>query len=91
MDSGASFHATHSNDGMRNVKKGDFGKVRLGNGEFLDVTGMGDLDLVTTLGTTWTLCNVRVIPRLETKLISVGQLDEQGLDVKFGGGKWNGC
>ncbi|KAD3069146.1 hypothetical protein E3N88_37026 [Mikania micrantha] len=49
MDFGASFHATHSNDGMRNVKEGDFGKVRLGNGEVLDVTGMGDLDLVTTL------------------------------------------
>ncbi|VFQ98780.1 unnamed protein product [Cuscuta campestris] len=29
-----------------------------------------------------------VIPRLKTKLISVGQLDEQGLDIKFGGGKW---
>ncbi|KAK9060088.1 hypothetical protein SSX86_020792 [Deinandra increscens subsp. villosa] len=88
MDSGASFHATHSSDGMRNVKEGDFGKVRLGNGEILDVTGMGDIDLVTTLGSTWTLSNVRIIPRLETKLISVGQLDEQGLDVKFGGGKW---
>ncbi|KAD3640096.1 hypothetical protein E3N88_29319 [Mikania micrantha] len=50
MDSDASFHATHSNDGMRNVKEGDFGKVRLGNSEVLDVTGMGDLDLVTTLG-----------------------------------------
>ncbi|KAD4179491.1 hypothetical protein E3N88_28082 [Mikania micrantha] len=31
---------------------------------------------------------VRVIPRLETKLVFVGQLDEQGLDVKFGGGRW---
>ncbi|KAK1414102.1 hypothetical protein QVD17_29843 [Tagetes erecta] len=78
----------HNSDGMRNVKKGDFGKARLGNGEILDVTGMGDVDLITTLGTTWTLSNVRIIPKLETKVISVGQLDEEGLDVKFGGGKW---
>ncbi|KAD4981948.1 hypothetical protein E3N88_18619 [Mikania micrantha] len=42
MDTSASFHATHSNDGMRNVKEDDFGKVRLGNGELLDMTGMGD-------------------------------------------------
>ncbi|KAK1423759.1 hypothetical protein QVD17_19067 [Tagetes erecta] len=45
MDSGASFHATHRSDGMRNVKKGDFGKARLVKGEILDVTGMGDVDL----------------------------------------------
>lgn len=37
---------------------------------------------------TWTLCNVRVVPRVKTKLISIRQLYEQGSDVKFGGGKW---
>ncbi|VFQ90431.1 unnamed protein product [Cuscuta campestris] len=62
--------------------------VKLGNGKILKVTGMGDIDLKTSFGTTWSLQNVRVIPRLKTKLISVGQLDEHGLDVKFGGGKW---
>ncbi|KAD4981724.1 hypothetical protein E3N88_18395 [Mikania micrantha] len=30
----------------------------------------------------------RVIPGLKTKLISISQLDEQGLDVNFGSGKW---
>ena len=54
----------------------------------LQVTGMGDIDLVTSLGTTWNLKNVRVIPELKKKLISVGQLDKQGLEVRFGGGKW---
>ncbi|VFQ92822.1 unnamed protein product [Cuscuta campestris] len=88
MDSGASFHAMHSGEAMVNLKKGDFGKVKLGNGKIFKVTGMGDIDLKTSFGTTWSLQNVRVIPRLKTKLISVGQLDEQGLDVKFGGGKW---
>ncbi|VFQ77680.1 unnamed protein product [Cuscuta campestris] len=88
MDSGASFHAMHNGEAMVNLKKGDFGKVKLGNGKILKVTGMGDIDLKTSFGTTWSLQNVRVIPRLKTKLISVRQLDEQGLDVKFGGGKW---
>jgi hypothetical protein len=80
MDSGASFHVTHCNEAMKNLKLGDFGKVRLGNGEILEVTGMGDMYLMTALGTTRCLHNVRVIPGLKTKLISVGQLDEQGLD-----------
>ncbi|VFQ78725.1 unnamed protein product, partial [Cuscuta campestris] len=78
MDSGASFYAMHSSEAMVNLKKGDFGKVKLGNGKILKVTGMGDIDLKTSFGTTWSLQNVRVIPRLKTKLISVGQLDEQG-------------
>ncbi|KAD3336662.1 hypothetical protein E3N88_32181 [Mikania micrantha] len=42
MDSGASFHAMVSGETMLNLKKGDFGKVRLANDELLEVTGMGD-------------------------------------------------
>ena len=88
MDSGASFHAMDNGETMVNLKEGDFGKVRLANDEMLQVTGIGDIDLVTSLGTTWNLKNVRVIPELKKKLISVGQLDKQGLEVRFGGGKW---
>jgi len=88
MDSGSSFHATHSGETMWNLKTGNFGKVRIANGEVLDVTGMGDVNLVTPLGTTWNLKDVGVIPALKSQLISIGQLDKQGLEVKFGGGKW---
>ncbi|KAK1417487.1 hypothetical protein QVD17_26616 [Tagetes erecta] len=88
MDSGASFHATSSTKTMRNLRTGNFGKVRLANNHTLDITGMGDIDLKTPLGTSWTLKNVRVIPSLRKKLISIGQLDDQGYDVKFGGGQW---
>ncbi|MFS8024056.1 putative RNA-directed DNA polymerase [Helianthus anomalus] len=88
MDSGSSFHAMHSGETMVNLKKRDFGKVRLANSHVLNVTGMGDVNLKTALGTTWNLKNIRVIQGLTKKLISVSQLDKQGLDVKFGGGKW---
>ena len=87
MDSGASFHATHRSEALRNLKVGDFGKVRLANDDVLDVTGMGDIDLKTPVGS-WTLKDVRVIPSLKKQLISVGQLDEQGHEVKFGNGQW---
>ncbi|MFS8032056.1 putative RNA-directed DNA polymerase [Helianthus anomalus] len=88
MESGSSFHGMHSGKTMVNVKKGDFGKVRLANGHVLNVTGMRDVNMTTPLGTTWYLQNVRVIPGLTKKLISVSQPDKQRLDVKFGGGKW---
>ncbi|KAI3816312.1 hypothetical protein L1987_16005 [Smallanthus sonchifolius] len=87
MDSGASFHATHSNEALQNLKEGDFGKVKLANDEVLDVTGMGDIVLKTSVGS-WTLRDVRVIPGLKRLLISVGQLDDQGHEVKFGNGQW---
>ena len=87
MDSGASFHAMDNGETMVNLKEGDFWKVRLANDKMLQVTGMGDIDLVTSLGTTWNLKNVKVISKLKKKLISVGQLDKQGLEVRFGGGK----
>lgn len=87
MDSGASFHAPHSSEALRNLKEGDFGKVRLANDEVLDVTSMGDLDQKTTVGSR-TLKDVRVIPSLKKQLISVGQLDEQGHEVKFRNGQW---
>ncbi|KAJ0846181.1 putative RNA-directed DNA polymerase [Helianthus annuus] len=48
---------------------------------------MGDLDLKTSVGS-WTLKDVRVIPSLKKQLISVGQLDEQGHEVKFRNGQW---
>ncbi|KAJ0496010.1 putative RNA-directed DNA polymerase [Helianthus annuus] len=72
MDSGASFHATSSTKKMKNLRTGKFGKVRLANNHSLDITGFGDIDLKTPLGTIWTLKNVRVIPGLKRMLISIG-------------------
>ncbi|KAD5803039.1 hypothetical protein E3N88_14399 [Mikania micrantha] len=87
MDSGASVHATRSTEGLKNLKFGDFGKVRLANNEVLNVTSMGDIDLKTPAGSL-NLKNVRIIPSLKRRLISVGQLDNQGHEVKFKKGQW---
>ncbi|VFQ79061.1 unnamed protein product [Cuscuta campestris] len=43
MDSGASFHATHSGEALQNLVIGDFGKIRLVDDRALYVTGMGDM------------------------------------------------
>lgn len=88
MDSGASFHATPCKDLMLNFRLGNFGKVRLADDETLDIAGMGDINLKTSLGTSWTLKDVRYIPGLKKMLISVGQLDKEGYRVTFGNEQW---
>ena len=86
MDSGASFHAIPCKDLMLNFRAGNYGKVRLADDETLDIAGMGDINLRTTLGTSWTLKDVGYIPGLKKMLISVGQLDKEGYRVTFGDG-----
>ncbi|KAJ0589930.1 putative RNA-directed DNA polymerase [Helianthus annuus] len=88
MDFGASFHAISCPDMVKNLRTGNFGKLRLADDQMLDITGIGDVDLKTSLGTIWTLKDVRVIPNLRRKLISVGKLDDEGFNVHFGGGQW---
>ncbi|KAK1406537.1 hypothetical protein QVD17_41940 [Tagetes erecta] len=88
MSSSALFHVTHNTETLKNLKVGDFGKVRLANNEVLDVTSMVDIDLKTPFGITWTLNNVSVVPNLENMLFSVRKLDDQEHNVKFSGGQW---
>ena len=87
MDSGVSFHANHCREVKQNFKHFS-GKVRLADNKILDITGAGDVFLKTSLGTSWTLKNVKYIPNLERMLISVGQLDEEGHHVHFGDQQW---
>ncbi|VFQ70095.1 unnamed protein product, partial [Cuscuta campestris] len=74
-------------EALQNLVVGDFGKVRLADDSALEVTGMGDMVLKTSVGF-WTLKDVRVVPALKKSLISVRQLDEQGHEVKFRDGQW---
>ncbi|CAH9125759.1 unnamed protein product [Cuscuta epithymum] len=87
MDSGASFHVCHCRDLMKNFRPYN-GRVRFADDKSLEITGIGDVDLSTTLGTTWRLKDVRYIPDLKKMLISVGQLDEEGHNVSFGNKQW---
>ncbi|VFQ98151.1 unnamed protein product [Cuscuta campestris] len=76
-----------SSEALQNLVVGEFGKVRLADDKALEVTGMGDMVLKTSVGL-WTLKDVRVVPALKKSLISVRLLDEQGHEVKFRDGQW---
>ncbi|GKA58054.1 retrovirus-related pol polyprotein from transposon TNT 1-94, partial [Tanacetum coccineum] len=87
MDSGASFHATYCKEELERFKLRS-GKVRLADDKTLDIAGVGDVVLKTSFGTSWTLKDVRYIPGLKRRLISVGQLDEEGYHVGFRDQQW---
>ncbi|GJZ27492.1 retrovirus-related pol polyprotein from transposon TNT 1-94 [Tanacetum coccineum] len=69
------------------------GKVRLADDKTLDIAGVGDVVLKTSFSTSWTLKNLGgvvglVHPGLKSRLISVGQLDEECYHVGFGDQQW---
>ena len=53
-----------------------------------DIVGIGDINLKMSDGRVWKITKVRHVPKLMRNLISVGQLDDTGHDVNFGGGAW---
>ncbi|GKD20246.1 retrovirus-related pol polyprotein from transposon TNT 1-94, partial [Tanacetum coccineum] len=88
IDFGASFYATYCKEELERFKLRS-GKVCLADDKTLDIAGVGDVVLKTSFGTSWTLKDVRYIPSLKRRLISVGQLDEEGYHVGFGDQQWN--
>lgn len=88
LDSGASFHTTPHQNIMENYVAGNYGKVYLADGLPLDIVGIGDINLKMSDGRVWKITKVRHVPKLMRNLISVGQLDDTGHDVNFGGGAW---
>ncbi|GJS19418.1 retrovirus-related pol polyprotein from transposon TNT 1-94 [Tanacetum coccineum] len=87
IDSGASFHATYCKEELKRFKLCS-GKIRLADDKILDIAGVEDVVLKTYFGTSWTLKDFRYIPGLKRRLISVGQLDEEGYHVIFRDQQW---
>ncbi|GJW61416.1 retrovirus-related pol polyprotein from transposon TNT 1-94 [Tanacetum coccineum] len=87
MNSGASFHATYCKEELKRFKLRS-SKVRLADDKTLDIVGVGDVVLKTFFGKSWTLKDVRYIPGLKRRLISVRQLNEEGYHVGFKDQQW---
>ncbi|GJV43616.1 retrovirus-related pol polyprotein from transposon TNT 1-94 [Tanacetum coccineum] len=80
MDSGASFHAIYCKEELERFKLCS-GKVCLANEKTLNIAGVRDVVLKASFGTSWTLKDVRYISSLKRRLISVGQLNEEGYHI----------
>ena len=72
---------------MHNFKRYE-GNVILADNKHLDIIGVGDVVLKTTLVMKWTLKNVKFIPYLKRMLILVGKLNDEGHHIKFGDRQW---
>jgi len=73
---------------MQNYVAGDHGVVYLGDGQPIDIVGIGDVQIKMMNGFIWNLQNVRHVPRLKKKLIFIGQLDNSGHSILFSKGIW---
>ena len=87
LDSGASFHSG-SADVMKPYTSGSFGKVYLADDEPLEIVGKGDVRIKVSNGSMLELDDVRHVPGSKRNLLSVGQMDDEGYDINFGGGRW---
>lgn len=87
LDSGASSHMTNDIRFFSKLNTEYSSSVRVANKDSCSVQGIGEgnVECLTTNGTTKTLCLSKVlyVPDLECGLISVGSLDKQGYHLKI--------
>ena len=62
--------------------------VRVGNSQHCAIIGIITIELNLPDGSALVLHNVRHVPKLSRPLITVGQLDEDGIRVGFSSGGW---
>ncbi|CAN6560617.1 unnamed protein product [Malus baccata var. baccata] len=85
IDSGCSNHMTGNVDLLVDVRTNIAGKVQMPTGDFVNVAGMGSLVIDTNKGRKY-VREVMYLPGLKENLLSVGQMDEYGYFLMFGGG-----
>ena len=88
LDSRASFHVTPHREWFVTFDAAHKGHVQLGNGYPCDILGVGDVQIKFQNGSSFTLKNVRYVPKLTKSLISIGQLDDTGFHCIFGESSW---
>ncbi|KAI5332050.1 hypothetical protein L3X38_022178 [Prunus dulcis] len=84
IDSGCSNHMTGNGSLLIDIRTNMVGTVQMPNGELVNVAGMGTLAIDTTKGRKY-IKEVMYLPGLKENLLSVGQMDEHGYYLVFGG------
>jgi hypothetical protein len=81
LDTCVTNHMSRSRDVFSELDHGVVGTVRFGDGSVVKIEGRGVVLFSCKNGEHRRLNVVYYIPRLDTNLISVGQLDEEGYDI----------
>ena len=82
IDSGCTHHMTHVKGMFVKLDKTRFSKVRIGNADYIEVKGIGDIAIGSASGKRL-ISNVLYVPEIDQNLLGVGQLLEKSYVVMF--------
>ncbi|XP_071926089.1 uncharacterized protein [Coffea arabica] len=80
--SGCTHHMTYDESIVRKLDKSQISKVRIGNGDYIEVKGKGSVAIDYGSGTK-IISDVLYVPEINQNLLSVGQLLEKNYSVIF--------
>ncbi|KAI5399654.1 hypothetical protein KIW84_064835 [Lathyrus oleraceus] len=82
LDSGCSNHMTGKKEAFINIDSSFGSKVKLKNGEHVEVKGKGSIGVITKQGSK-VIHDTLYVPELDENLLSIGQLLEHGYSLNF--------
>ena len=80
IDSGCTNHMTYDKELFEELKNTEVKRVRIGNGELLEVKGK-DAVAIASYKCTKFISDVLFVPKIDQNLLSVGQLLDKGYKV----------
>ena len=83
LDNGASNHMTGERSYFSEINDNIKGKVKFGDGSFVDISGKGSILFEAKTGEQKLLTDIYFIPELKRNILSLGQATEQGCDVRI--------
>jgi hypothetical protein len=86
LDTGATNHMTWSRSAFANLNRSVQGTVKFGDGSITQIEGVGTILFSCKNGEHWEFVGVYCILKLNSNIVSVGQLDEGGLQTIIDGG-----
>lgn len=85
LDNGASNHMTGEKGKFFKLDESITGMVKFGDGSTVEIMGKGTILFQCKNGDQWALSEVYFIPKLCNNIISLGQMTEEGNEVKMAG------
>ena len=79
LDTGASNHMTGMRSALTQFDEGVHDTVHFGDGSRVEIQGIGSVVMQGRQGQHKVLTNVYFIPKLQSNIVSLGQLEEKGL------------
>jgi hypothetical protein len=87
LDTGASNHMTGTKSTLSQLDDTVSGLVKFGDGSTVKICGLGSVVMKTRQGDHKVLTTVYYIPQLKSNIISLGQLEEAGCDIRLFAGR----